>query len=688
MAQTAKRNSASSAPFETINEKTANDVSHVQLLPSRKGSDIEQKVTAIKTLIRDENIDSAVIEASKFQRELITAQSEGGWSFTVQIGMYLRSHAQIYGDIGTAEGAVSLLKAAVVSISPSQRAEHDHLLGLAFTTLGDLGDNKKYYDQAAELFRNALNWWGQVPGSAIAIRCSINLAEVLAVREDNRAYLEEGLAIIDNVIEKLGPTSVDYQRALGCKGGIIYSIERLTPLDERANLSKRHQAGAFLYYKLALGTRIPKNNVENEWKIIRANILLDFGRICKLNIDFDSSSNYIAQSIELFRSVGAYFDLSKARIDLGSAQMGAAILLIETNTTGYSDLFDSSMRLSSMGLEYLKSKKLNARWRREVSALAGFFSELAARYQTSKSCEIRRIAYESLTWSLNRYEELIPTLEEVSKSTYSQAYIECFERLFYYSDIIQESGINIGYNVAYSPGVDKTIFEIAARIRAELLAAGLPTAEWSRVFALLQTDLVTDRRRLAREIGSSRPGGMLDNVTNPAATDFDHSQTSNANRLLTDPALAAPLQPSRRRRSSINIKTPLPDLPPGYSWPGGDYGDSAEGKGKAPGGIIAYLTRVWLPILEAGRRDGRIYVDRRNIAQHYPGVIIAMKNFTKVKKKTKEKGYIPEKLIFPSESVVNDYLISTITADAIRKEPRLAQVITNRVKKTKQQTPT
>jgi hypothetical protein len=126
-------------------------------------------------------------------------------------------------------------------------------------------------------------------------------------------------------------------------------------------------------------------------------------------------------------------------------------------------------------------------------------------------------------------------------------------------------------------------------------------------------------------------------------------------------------------------KKPLPELPEGLSWPKGDYGESPEGKGEVEGGIVAYLTRKWLLILDAGRRDGKIYVDRRMIADHYPGTIIAIKNYQRLDRITQERKKIPENLVFHTQSKVNDHLLAAGGLNAVTEEPRLGQVVGRRL---------
>ena len=118
----------------------------------------------------------------------------------------------------------------------------------------------------------------------------------------------------------------------------------------------------------------------------------------------------------------------------------------------------------------------------------------------------------------------------------------------------------------------------------------------------------------------------------------------------------------------------LAALPSGLNWPdpkNDDYGNSPEAK-RGGGGIVAYLTRVWLPILEAGRRDGRIYVDRRRVEANFPQVTQAMRNYQRPDKGTGERRVIPDHLHFPTIRQVNDHILAS--------HPDVARIAANRAK--------
>jgi hypothetical protein len=182
--------------------------------------------------------------------------------------------------------------------------------------------------------------------------------------------------------------------------------------------------------------------------------------------------------------------------------------------------------------------------------------------------------------------------------------------------------------------------EIATLIQTHLVNENIPLFEWDQIFQLA----------ISNQSQYISPEGV-------------------ANRLLM-----ALLQSSRDQQTSPSIKTRLPNLTPVVSWPIGDYGDTAEGQGKIPGGIIAYLTRVWLPILEAGRRDGLVYVQQLNIDQHYPGVTIAVKKYQEKDIKTGIRKFIPENLRFPVEYSFNNPDLK------VREELHLLQLPRKRMK--------
>jgi hypothetical protein len=111
----------------------------------------------------------------------------------------------------------------------------------------------------------------------------------------------------------------------------------------------------------------------------------------------------------------------------------------------------------------------------------------------------------------------------------------------------------------------------------------------------------------------------------------------------------------------------LPDLPPGFYWPNETYSGSPEARqsrSREGGGIVAYLDRVWLPLLNAGVATRRILeiVD--------PSAIAAITNFTKTNPRTGERRQLPDSLHFPTLKEINDALLAAA--------PDLARVAANR----------
>jgi hypothetical protein len=111
----------------------------------------------------------------------------------------------------------------------------------------------------------------------------------------------------------------------------------------------------------------------------------------------------------------------------------------------------------------------------------------------------------------------------------------------------------------------------------------------------------------------------------------------------------------------------LPELPPGLHWPTETYSGSPEAKNsrsQEAGGIVAFLDRVWLPLLIAGVATRRILeiVD--------PSAITAIANFTKTNPRTAERRELPSRLHFPTLKEINDTLLASA--------PDIARVAANR----------
>src|SRR5262249_22751393 len=82
------------------------------------------------------------------------------------------------------------------------------------------------------------------------------------------------------------------------------------------------------------------------------------------------------------------------------------------------------------------------------------------------------------------------------------------------------------------------------------------------------------------------------------------------------------------------------------------------------GGIVPFLDRVWLPLLEAG------VATRRVLEILDPSAIAAIANFTKTNPRTGERRKLPDRLRFPTLKQINDALLASA--------PDLARVASNR----------
>lgn len=94
--------------------------------------------------------------------------------------------------------------------------------------------------------------------------------------------------------------------------------------------------------------------------------------------------------------------------------------------------------------------------------------------------------------------------------------------------------------------------------------------------------------------------------------------------------------------------------PPGYAWPTETYSASPEAK-RGGGGIVAYLERVWLPLLE--KMPG--VVDLRTLRTVDPSAAMAINNFTRGGRK------LPTHFDIPTKREVND---RALAAPLIRLE--------------------
>jgi hypothetical protein len=111
----------------------------------------------------------------------------------------------------------------------------------------------------------------------------------------------------------------------------------------------------------------------------------------------------------------------------------------------------------------------------------------------------------------------------------------------------------------------------------------------------------------------------------------------------------------------------LPELPRGIHWPTETYSGSPEAKksrSRGGGGIVAFLDRVWVPLLIAG------VATRRVLEIVDPSAIAGIANFTKTNPRTGVRRKLPDRLHFPTLKEINDTLLAAA--------PDLARVAANR----------
>jgi tetratricopeptide (TPR) repeat protein len=116
------------------------------------------------------------------------------------------------------------------------------------------------------------------------------------------------------------------------------------------------------------------------------------------------------------------------------------------------------------------------------------------------------------------------------------------------------------------------------------------------------------------------------------------------------PDLAAAFQKDR-------AETPRP-APDGLAWPTETYAQAHRTRGED---IVAYLSRVWLPLIEAGA------VDMRVLRARDPSAAKGVDNFTqKIDPATGERRRLPAHLHMPTKREVNDRLAASIAAPGDR----------------------
>jgi len=124
---------------------------------------------------------------------------------------------------------------------------------------------------------------------------------------------------------------------------------------------------------------------------------------------------------------------------------------------------------------------------------------------------------------------------------------------------------------------------------------------------------------------------------------------------------------TKRTTKHVPAMRDLPPLPKGLNWPTERFEESPEA-GKWTG-IVAYLERVWLPLID------RKLIDRPTLTYVDPSAGKALENYLYNGGKHRS---LPEKLDIPKKSEVHDRLFADNLGDAVRSSPKLAAVIAMR----------
>jgi len=137
----------------------------------------------------------------------------------------------------------------------------------------------------------------------------------------------------------------------------------------------------------------------------------------------------------------------------------------------------------------------------------------------------------------------------------------------------------------------------------------------------------------------------LAGVSDAALVSFLRAQSADARVRAHLEQLQA--RPSAEQGRQQRLATPA--LPPGLSWPTETYSSSPEAK-RGGGGIIAFLQRVWSPLLQAGSG----FVDLRTMREIDPSAAMGV---TKLKQRG---GSLPNHLEVPTRREINDRMLAQI----------------------------
>jgi tetratricopeptide (TPR) repeat protein len=133
-----------------------------------------------------------------------------------------------------------------------------------------------------------------------------------------------------------------------------------------------------------------------------------------------------------------------------------------------------------------------------------------------------------------------------------------------------------------------------------------------------------------------------------------------------------PVAAATPRETDVVAGSPLPA---GLQWPGETYAQARKAGGED---IVAFLSRVWLPLIEAG------VVDLRTLRMKDPSAAKAIDNFTrKIDPVTGQRRRLPPQLHIPTMREINDRLAASIP-DAGARPARLDWALRSRARRARE----
>jgi tetratricopeptide (TPR) repeat protein len=537
------------------------------------------------------------------------------WPYALRASVYLRQYALLIGDPTMVQLAVDLLKAS--AIHHRDQVETDHQIALALTDQGRLERRSDLLAEAIEKYRNTLGGAASA-GAVLLERIRVNLAVALTALADclgeqaRMPHLDEAEHILRSALRSPHLALQDRSRTHQNLGIVLTQKYRNAVNLNRPEPGDNLIDEAIAAYAAARHEILPSPRKSDEDAAILNDLSMAY-----------LEKRMFGKALEICRQALALQPRDRVPMAWSRSKDNEAQILGARSQSEPSPKAIQSLRESCQAFQQARQSRPQA-WNPII------WAETTARLSTT-------------TWGLaNRLLLSEHNFDRITGLAYLEYAVLIGNEAIYYLDNSMYSSFCvilsiISKDLNFNLGVISKQYIMDSRLKSKILAVLIPTLDDLAVDPHARSALLQE---LAADISAQSPDAAAEEIT----------------------------QRERKVDAATGKTKPLPAPPPGHQWPTETYSGSPEAK-RGGGGIVAYLERVWLPLLQAA--PGAI--DLPTLRAVDPSAAFGINNYAR------NGRTLPLHLEIPTKRAVNDRLLSQ-GPRAILNDPRLAQVVATRIR--------